>query len=396
VRGLVRTIAREYRGVRTRHVDLPEGEQNALMREASYVGDGEVRYADGARWVRCLERATPNASRPLPWKRGDLVVVTGGMGTVGRAITEHLVEREGLRVLVIGRSPKHAGDNPRYEVADVGDLDAMRDAIARAEKHFGGAKAVGAIHLAGSYSERPLTRETTDTIMEALRPKVEGARVLRRVLGPEPFIVAIGSAYSMFGGVSVGAYTAAHCALEAALADDPRATVVAFTHWDGSELMREHARRQGYAMIGRERAIHSLLACLCDPSPVWFVGLDDERPNVKQKLAAHIGHEICEQPLAPVSRSALRNDRERALAAALSEVLRIDHIDPEASFFSLGAESIDLVQFLARLGGELTIVDLFRYPSIRALARFLDGHQSAQSTAIERARKQRAAFRRAS
>jgi len=62
------------------------------------------------------------------------------------------------------------------------------------------------------------------------------------------------------------------------------------------------------------------------------------------------------------------------------------------NFFDLGGTSLDLVSVAQRLPGPPRVVDVFRYPTVRALAGFLDG--TATSTRLDLA-VQRGAARRA-
>jgi amino acid adenylation domain-containing protein len=67
---------------------------------------------------------------------------------------------------------------------------------------------------------------------------------------------------------------------------------------------------------------------------------------------------------------------ERTLAGVWRDVLGVGAVGRDDNFFDLGGNSLRLVQVQSRLqlalGRELTIVDLFRYPTIRALCAHLD------------------------
>jgi amino acid adenylation domain-containing protein len=96
-----------------------------------------------------------------------------------------------------------------------------------------------------------------------------------------------------------------------------------------------------------------------------------------------------------------RTDLERRIAAIWCEVLGIQSVGVADNFFDLGGHSMLVVRLHARLsaevGGELTVVDIFRLPTVAALARQLttaDEPEAFADAAHDRARKQREAMAR--
>ena len=75
--------------------------------------------------------------------------------------------------------------------------------------------------------------------------------------------------------------------------------------------------------------------------------------------------------------AAPRTPVEAALAEVWREVLGVEAVGREDGFFELGGHSLLIVRLQARLrerlGREVSIVDLFRHPTVAALARHLDG-----------------------
>jgi hypothetical protein len=88
---------------------------------------------------------------------------------------------------------------------------------------------------------------------------------------------------------------------------------------------------------------------------------------------------------------------ERLLAGAWCEVLGLPAVDATESFFDVGGASVTMVAVQHRLraltGREVRIVDLFRFPTVRTLAAFLDGDAGAGTAELDRA-AQRGAARR--
>ncbi|HVT95892.1 MAG TPA: non-ribosomal peptide synthetase, partial [Acidobacteriaceae bacterium] len=85
---------------------------------------------------------------------------------------------------------------------------------------------------------------------------------------------------------------------------------------------------------------------------------------------------------------AARNQTEQRLTELWSEALHVDRPGIRDNFFDLGGHSLLLVQLHARLKREfssnLAVVDLFRYPTIEALASFLDRSAAATASPVLR------------
>jgi hypothetical protein len=95
---------------------------------------------------------------------------------------------------------------------------------------------------------------------------------------------------------------------------------------------------------------------------------------------------------------AAQSETERMLAGVWSAVLGRPVGSVSENFFDLGGTSMAMAEVRARLGDrlgrEVPMVDLFRYPNIHALAAFLDGaDRAAEDPELVRA-AQRAALRR--
>jgi len=96
-----------------------------------------------------------------------------------------------------------------------------------------------------------------------------------------------------------------------------------------------------------------------------------------------------------------RNKTEQGIADIWKDLLKINRVGVNDSFFDLGGHSLLLVKMHRRLkadfAGRLTIVDLFQYPTVAALAAFMN-HESNAVISLEKTRaiasKQRASLRK--
>jgi amino acid adenylation domain-containing protein len=110
--------------------------------------------------------------------------------------------------------------------------------------------------------------------------------------------------------------------------------------------------------------------------PAHFVWLDEMPllPNGKVDRRALPAPQAV-RPELDVAYAAAASTLERALVELWQEVLRLPKVGALDNFFDLGGHSLLLVQVQARLrelhGYDVSIVELFRYPTARALAGYL-------------------------
>jgi acyl carrier protein len=106
-----------------------------------------------------------------------------------------------------------------------------------------------------------------------------------------------------------------------------------------------------------------------------------------------------ERPVLESTYVAPRSGVEREIARIWQEALRVETVGVDDNFFDLGGHSLLVVQVQRRLreafGRDVSLVDLFRYPTVSSLARYLG--QTADEprgfdAAHDRARRQREAL----
>jgi amino acid adenylation domain-containing protein len=93
---------------------------------------------------------------------------------------------------------------------------------------------------------------------------------------------------------------------------------------------------------------------------------------------------------------------EQAIADIWQELLHLDAVGPEENFFDLGGDSLLIIQahgrIRAKLACEISVLDMFRYPTIRSLAQNLSGSKKEFQPEFERtenmAKRQREARQR--
>ena len=79
-----------------------------------------------------------------------------------------------------------------------------------------------------------------------------------------------------------------------------------------------------------------------------------------------------------------RNDLEEKLVHIWKEVLQLEDVGVTDNFFEMGGHSLAAIQVQTRIqeltGKELSLVDMFKYPTIEALARYLSGESGRERT----------------
>ena len=107
-------------------------------------------------------------------------------------------------------------------------------------------------------------------------------------------------------------------------------------------------------------------------------------------------------PASTKRRAPARDSAEGQIAALWCEVLEIDQVDADDNFFELGGHSLLVLPLRERLeklfDRQVSPVDLFRYPTVAALARHLGGNGQAKEPARKRkggarTRRQQEGFR---
>jgi len=173
-------------------------------------------------------------------------------------------------------------------------------------------------------------------------------------------------------------------------------------------VLRRHPAVDDCAVVVREDAPgdRRLVAYVAGAA-----GADEVRAHLRRHLPAHMVPgpvvRVAALPLTPsgkVDRRALpppagvepgsrrraaETELEARVAAVWAEVLGVDAVGVEDNFFDLGGHSLLLVRLQARLAaagvGEVRVVELFQYPTVRALAGWLAAGDGVGAAAVDEA-----------
>ncbi|MFE2979159.1 type I polyketide synthase [Streptomyces sp. NPDC059258] len=387
------------------------------------------RYLADARHIGkvVLDLPTPDE----PWDTTRAVLITGGLGWLGLITARHLVERHGVRQLVLmGRSgPGSAtqgvideiralGADVRTVACDAADRDALATALGTLARE--GVRIGGLVHAAGVLTGGVLTDLTADSFVHPLRPKVDAALNLHELtadLDLSVFVV-FSSVASTLNSAGQGVYAAANAFLEG-LMEHRHATgrpgvSVVWGQWDvaggmGSTLTDAQVARMarlGILLMSIDEGLAFFDAAVRRNRPVAVAG----RWDVDALASQHI-----EGTLPPLLKSLVRrvpdlpakhtdataapytqetgtsgDDKDILLGRLVEELAGVlghasaADLDPDLAFDHAGVDSLAAVEFRNRLtaatGLRLPATFIFDWPTPRELAEYM-AEELAQSQA---------------
>jgi phthiocerol/phenolphthiocerol synthesis type-I polyketide synthase E len=372
----------------------------------------------------------------LPLKPGGSYLITGGLGGIGLELAAWLAKTASARLLLTSRRslpPREtwkallvgpaADEQSAAIIKAVCDIEAMggtvMTAAADAADHAAMAAAIGTsrdrwgnldgvIHAAGvPGAGRIAVLQDNEEIRSVLAPKVDGLRVLTRLLGDTQldFVALMSSINSVVGHPGACSYAAANAVfdsfVESAERPRPWKQVVAI-NWAGwretgmaanlvvPERMREardaFLRRTG---IATEAGVDAFARILCSRHRRIVMTSDDlEAPAARgggvPAVSAHPGgrtaamaHSGASEPGDPRDvRTPPITDTERSVAAIWTELMGVARLGVDDDFFELGGHSLLATRVLSRLaatlGVRLALRDIFDAPTIRSLSERID------------------------
>ncbi|WP_313918911.1 SDR family NAD(P)-dependent oxidoreductase [Tahibacter sp.] len=458
--GMLRSVRQERPQASTCWVDAEP--DTGLERQLTMVFDEwssradepVVRFRAGRREVQRLAAetfATTDAASPL--RDGGRYVVTGAAGALGRLVCQWLQSEWNACVVGVGRSIPAAwpaSDQCQFVVADVADAAGFRTALAAVATDR--TPIDGVFHLAGEFESAALAEVDDRSYQQLTRAKREGTVQLAQWLrshGREDrrsALILFGSVNSHFGATGAAAYAAA-CAAQSCIADclagDPRLDVryLGWSQWKDLGLSRRNAlsalsAHRGFLAMDAEVALHALHRALSSSRASLLIGLDGAHLRVLRNLVGplhdpQVSAEVTTAQPQDAMPPVLRSDRfgnryavavefvqaiatdvngpqqavyQQMLQEIWQDVIGMPLQDLNRNFFESGGSSLRLMQVKSRLeercGRVLEVVDLFRFPTVRALAAHLAALDAPPRTVagavVPDAARDRAAQRRQS
>ncbi|WP_176611272.1 type I polyketide synthase [Actinomadura sp. WMMB 499] len=414
--GLVRTAGAEHPG-RFGLIDLDghEASRHALP-AALALDEPQLAVRTGTPRAPRLVRTTADAAAPAAPYGGGTVLVTGGTGTLGALVAEHLAVRHGVRdlLLVSRRGPAapgadrlaarltELGARPRIEACDASDAGALARLVADLP---GDRPLTAVVHTAGVLDDAVLTSQSTLHIDEVFAPKVTAAWNLHRLTEDTgAALLLFSSSAGSLGGLGQANYAAANTFLDA-LAQHRRArglaaVSLAWGLWEEASGMtgglgesdRARVARSGTLPIPTETGMDLLDAALglphahLVPARLDLAVLRDagaSAPLLRRLLPGAgrsdaTGTGAGADALPRLEGLGETEQRERLLEVVQAQAATVlGHADPEGvggarPFNELGFDSLTSIELRNRLNGatglQLPATVLFDYPTPDALA----------------------------
>jgi NAD(P)-dependent dehydrogenase (short-subunit alcohol dehydrogenase family) len=431
------TVPQEFPGLSLRSVDLtlpvPGSRQEFLLLDrllgelASGSTDRAVAYRGDTRWVRTYEpvQLPPVDSTTTKLRPGGVYLITGGLGSVGLILAEHLARNFQAKLVLTSRTPvpkredwpawldKHGNGSAQAakiqqllafeelgaEVlvvqADAAQVPQMQQAVNAAQERFGTLH--GVIHAAGvSGGEgfgllQDIGRHECELHFQ---PKVRGLLALDKALEglSLDFCLLMSSLSSVLGGITLGAYGAANLFMDAFLELHNRGEG---TPWLAINWDTWHTRQGQHEIIGKTVAEFEMSpaeGCEAFERAVSQAGVG-RLVNSSGDLEARIDQWIRLRALqtgGEAGPSQRRHDRptlvtpfvapatprEQTIAELWQELLGIGTVGRYDNFFELGGHSLLGIQLFARLREafqvELPLRSLFETPTVAGQAEVVE------------------------
>ncbi|HEY5836801.1 type I polyketide synthase, partial [Streptomyces sp.] len=361
-----------------------------------FAGDEpQLVIRDGAAYAARLVRAGATRA-PSPLDPNGTVLITGGTGTLGRLVAQHLRDQHGIRhLLLVSRTGAEVDFDAKVVACDVTDRDALAAVLSAIPAEH---PLTAVVHAAGVLADGVVESLTPERIDQVLKPKADAAwhlHELTKDLDLKAFVL-FSSAAGVLGGPGQANYAAANAFLDGLAVHRAelglQATSLAWGYWAESSGMTAHLTdadrtrlaRSGVLPMPTEQALalFDLALAGADPALVpahldlstatthpLLRGLTRTRP-ARRAGESGLGRELGALPEAEQLTRILELVTHQTAAV-------LGHADAAAigaqrAFKDLGFDSLTAVELRNRLstvvGVRLPATLTFNYPTPDALA----------------------------
>lgn len=438
--GLGKVISFEFPETKCTRVDIDPNQSNAeavpLLYRQIFIDDREdqVAFRAGTRFVlRLLPFSlSKSSSRSAASLRADSTyLITGGLGGLGLATAEWMVQQGARHLVLLGRSKPSPSAMTRVEKmrqegvavaimqADASNPAQLEQVFKVVESHMPMLR--GVIHAAGVLDDGSLLNLDTIRMKNVMAPKVDGTWNLHiaTLNVPLDFFVLYSSAVSVLGSPGQGNYAAASAYLDAMAYYRRSLGLPAISiNWGPwaevglaavtTEMLKEQKASTQHLIkvIKVEQGLEILKRLLYESTPQVMV-LPFDLKNLIQlypkaaemPFLEEVGSgqnyvtQLYARPNLRQQYVAPRNDIERKFAELWRQTLHIDRVGIHDSFFELGGDSVLAAQILSlaqkAFGVRINPQDAFKGFTIERLANMLEAEIISQIEGMSEEEAQR-------
>lgn len=399
--------------------------------------DVVIAYRGAYRWVQEFEKIEKSIGiKPQILKEKGVYWITGGLGEIGLTLAEYLAKEFQAKLVLTGRTAFPSRENwdeiikksdidcpisrkirkvKRIEElgsdvlilqADVGNLEQMKEALAKIERNYGSVN--GVIHSAGtvgSQSARSISVLTSEDCEKHFNSKIYGVQNLSEIFDRKnlDFCILNSSLSPILGGLGLYAYSAANSYMDAFVAEKNSHTSMKWItiNWEGWRYEEDFdiegnigATVLKYSISPKEaqQIFKQILSGEMTPQTIVSTGELQYRikqwsqhgiqnsENIEEEEKRDVFHP---RPMLQSAFVAPSSKFEVKLAGIWKELLGIEEIGVNDSFFELGGHSLLALQMIAKLQ-EITNENfplhlILEFNTIKSLSSFLEERKEVTS-----------------
>ncbi|WPQ61781.1 SDR family NAD(P)-dependent oxidoreductase [Chitinophaga sancti] len=376
------------------------------IRQAMSLEANEIRFEGNRPQVLSWDNLVVNDKRTIPWKKGGVYLITGGMGGLGLIVAKEILEAgTNAKVVLTGRSHPDADKQQQLSALELlgevvyiqSDITSRTDTellIEKISKIYGGL--TGILHVAGVNRDNFIIKKSVAEFQEVMSAKVRGLVHLDEATAAMPldFIVLFSSISGLLGNIGQADYATANAFMDRYAVyrnhlvregiRKGRTITVNWPLWEqGGMQMDPHSiqflqETTGIIPLKNATGIEALYRVLTAASEQVMVLEGDVIAIRKQFIStimkSHIGQ--VEIPGETIDQALLREKTLSQLTALFAEVGKLDQdiIDARAPLEHYGIDSLMINQLnkkLATIFSELSKTLFFEYNSLQLLSEYL-------------------------
>ncbi len=368
----------------------------------------------------CLARK----KAPMEILDGDVIVIAGGCGGIGLALSEHIFSRcPNAKLVLLSRNAANADDERKSALdrmvaagcsvevmsTDVSDETAVFTAMRAVREKYG--RIDGVIHAAGVAGDGMLINKAWQTALNVLRPKILGAWNLHQATKNDALrcFVLLSSFTSVLGAPGQADYTAANAYLDSFTFERNRlgypTMTINFTGWKESGMAKKHhvqwedsfvsfvTDEEGKRLFAdaMEFGCERVAACsFRSDLPVREADRLERRLTLPKGVIKIEQQAAIQQDEAPIIYGKAVDKLtavEQNIALAWARTLHVSEVNIYDKFFEAGGNSL-LASYLQKeinriYPDAMAITDVFVYSTIADIAAYISGKLGLSSPQTE-------------